>query len=473
MKLYFASGTVFAILIGIAFVLVSYLAAIGVNRIRRSNHYQKTRRPRLGNLLFTLFALLYILHTLLIPTDSLHQYDACTDQYGNCYVFDYTDSSHRRSGDPSESAARIMKFDYSGKLQWNRLYSGGEFLPLSFFAIAGPKAGIYLCTLPPVGSPNNNVHLIRLDPEVQILWERVIETNAFDTRFFQDHLRVMGTRADQRLYQDYDIETGQLLSSTALSHEILNPKRYTKLDLHIDSGGDFIVWAYYDRYSVIAKLSAADQQSQSPDDQPSQPLWEYRIDKVDSAENVEIIRTSTALDQQDCLYSAGYYSIEAYLEKYSPEGTLLWTKELTPGQRGDTNRITDIRFIQSDSIDSAGSAYVVMEHYKAYQPEQKKYSLIKIAGDGSVVWSQLVETPFEFDTDGAGNAYLFSLSPGRGPVSIVKYGPDGRQLWKAHSLRPDWILWIFKLTGIALFVWQLLRAKRPNRTADEVEEVLP
>lgn len=86
MKLYFASETILAILIGSTFVLVSYLAAIWVNRIRRSNHYQKFQRPRLGNLLFTSFSLLLILHTLLIPIDSLQQYVACADQYGNCYI---------------------------------------------------------------------------------------------------------------------------------------------------------------------------------------------------------------------------------------------------------------------------------------------------------------------------------------------------------------------------------------------------
>ena len=236
-------------------------------------------------------------------------------------------------------------------------------------------------------------------------------------------------------YSDYDIETGQLLGSTAHFNWIINEGFPEDLDFSITSSDDAILTAYFDTKTVLAKF-----------DPDHQQLYEITLD------NTAINRSSAALDHQYCLYIAGSYGVDAYLEKHAPDGTLMSTNALTPGKHGETNRVRSIHIAADDSV------YALVAHHQAAQPDKGKYSLIKVTSDGSIAWAKTI-----------GNAYLFSLNSKRGPVSIVKYSPDGWQLWKAHSLRPDWILWIFKLTGIALFVWQILKAKRPNRTADKVE----
>ena len=131
---------------------------------------------------------------------------------------------------------------------------------------------------------------------------------------------------------------------------------------------------------------------------------------------------------------------DAFLRKYAPAGTELWTRQFGYPDSSDE--------ADSVAVDAEGNVYVVdstdstpegkMDH------AERKTFLRKYDSAGRELWSRLFEEPFNFVTsvvtDGVGNVYVAGSTTGgkvTGDAVIVKYDSNGEELWTRQFGSPQ------------------------------------
>lgn len=442
MKFYSTPELVAAATALVLFIMTGYLI---------DNESGRSRKSLLRKFVF--FACLVFAMWWTFPTfaASIFFDTAGTDQNGSTYAF---------ASNYGLSAIRIMKFDHSGKLLWIKQYAEDEFGSYPRLLTFDPEGCIYVWTY---SNPleNEDCYLLKLNPNGGLLWKKFMNNDIYDVRnihdihFDQDRIRIVSATYAEVTYHDYNAETGQVLSTTALSRGIVSEERYNNLDIHIDSNGDTILSAYYDTKTVLAKF-----------DPDHQKIYEVALD------NTAITHTSAAMDRQNCLYIAGSNSIEAYLEKYSPDGTLMSTNEITLGEHGETDRINIIRIAEDDSV------YALVLHHKTAKPNESMYSLVKVTADGSIAWTKTIgagnirgrSIHYFFDLDRTGNVYLTREQKYLGLVSTVKYDTAGCRLWKTTSISMDEIRMIWLLIVVPLLSFSRKRSAKRRETMMIIEE---
>lgn len=123
--------------------------------------------------------------------------------------------------------------------------------------------------------------------------------------------------------------------------------------------------------------------------------------------------------------------------KYSPDGDLLWQHRYDGPGVGDEE-------LEALAVDAAGNTYVTGRSTLA--GTQADMATLKYDREGRRLWLARYNTPGDrYDSgqdlvvDGPGNVYVAGTSiseNGLGDIVVVKYDPDGSQLWDARFDRP-------------------------------------
>jgi hypothetical protein len=134
---------------------------------------------------------------------------------------------------------------------------------------------------------------------------------------------------------------------------------------------------------------------------------------------------------------------DAFLAKYSPAGSLLWTAQLGTGNYESAFGV---------SVDGSGNAYITgYTSGNLGGPNQGGYDafLAKYSPAGELVWTAQLGTAggvfaYGVSVDGSGNAYITGLtggnlggpSQGQGDAFLAKYSSAGGLLWTAQLGTP-------------------------------------
>jgi hypothetical protein len=162
-------------------------------------------------------------------------------------------------------------------------------------------------------------------------------------------------------------------------------------------------------------------------------LWEKQVNNdfddyindiaVDSRGNIFIIGVSQ---------SPGPSSFGFFLFKYSSQGQLLWKKRLGDF-RGDDFRGEDV------AVDSGGNVFATGNILKNGTYDSDNLSIVKYSPQGKVLWKKKLLDRNDYSTfqseieiDSHGNVFITAekTETGKTDAFIVKYSPQGKLLWK-------------------------------------------
>ena len=135
-------------------------------------------------------------------------------------------------------------------------------------------------------------------------------------------------------------------------------------------------------------------------------------------------------------FFAGFISNVPKLGKYSPTGTELWVADLP--NAANSERIVELM------VDNQGDAFVLYES----SAEEGPYTLAKVGGDGSVLWSEVIIFAMDWTNrylgfpnmalDDAGKVYIVTEQGNeqqhKAEVLLAVYASDGELVWEKHSL---------------------------------------
>jgi uncharacterized delta-60 repeat protein len=153
--------------------------------------------------------------------------------------------------------------------------------------------------------------------------------------------------------------------------------------------------------------------------------------------------SAIALDIQGNVYVTGFshgtnsgYDPDFATVKYSPEGTELWVARYN----AHTNPVSTADIPHAMLVNGAGQVYVTGG---SVSPQgSMDFLTIKYDTSGTQLWVRRYNSPAlrvdsanSIGIDGFGNIYVGGISErydGGHDVAVVKYAPDGTQLWASH-----------------------------------------
>lgn len=201
-------------------------------------------------------------------------------------------------------------------------------------------------------------------------------------------------------------------------------------DIAVDASGNSIAVGYEnDKDALVTKL-----------DPSGNLLWQTAYNG--GADEVDIFY-AVALDAANYIYTTGLSQEigtgwDIVTCKYSPDGTLMWSKLKNGSSNIEENGI-DIAIDQEGNIYTAG--------YIDQLETAQDYCLIKYDTDGNELWmatwsgeSALSDVIYEIVIDANGNILVNGRSDGGGEnyddFTTAKYSPDGTLLWinKYHQI---------------------------------------
>ena len=154
----------------------------------------------------------------------------------------------------------------------------------------------------------------------------------------------------------------------------------------------------------------------------------------------EDLALALALDSARNVYVTGYSqgigtSYDYATVKYDCDGNELWV-----ARYDGPESLFDVAF--AVVVDDMSNVYVTgYSRRGGTWPEYADFATVKYDTDGNQLWVALYNGPGVYDDlgralalDGSGNLYVVgdSAAPGHRALTIVKYSPDGDQLWEAR-----------------------------------------
>ncbi len=346
---------------------------------------------------------------------------------------------------------KIMKFDDTGRLKWVKGYPfDASALYNAKFLTDDENSNIYigfernaednsyLLKRNADGKPAYS-YLAKVDSDGKVIWDAssVAKVNAMQAA--GGKLRLLGiSESGDIAAEAFGLEDGES------GQPLFVPVRFGYLNtVCVDEAGDIL--CLNNITGTLSKFTPAGDQ-----------LW------VTGMTSDAMVVVS---DRESNVFVGGGALRSAAIQKYNPDGAVLWSTTFQPVESGASNYILDI------SIDYGGNAYaagyVRMSAATEGQIQEGSSFLAKISPAGELLWVKTEVFPKasnlfrykQFDVDQSGNVYLTDGGSWFGGTSLTKLDTEGKQIWKTVTPGLNLVLTIMVLALALLNLIPKLKEK--------------
>ena len=320
-----------------------------------------------------------------------YSYGVATDSRGNVFISGYTTGvlagSNKGSG-----GAWVAKYSPNGSLLWTRQLSFDYFYEGSYGVATDSRGNVFIAGTS--GDIEFHAWVAKYSPNGSLLWTRQLGRYGYN--------RSSGVATDSQ-------------GNVFISGE-------TEDSLAGDNKGKFDAWVA--KYSPNGSLLWIQQLGTLSFD------YSYGV-ATDSQGNVFISGATTGV-----LAASNRGKIDAWVAKYSPNGSFLWTRQL--GTSSDD-------YSYGVATDSRGNVFISGETRGALAGSsngQPDAWVAKYGPNGLLLWIQQLgtssgDTSYGAATDSQGNVFisgetrgaLAGSSNGQPDAWVAKYSPNGKLLW--------------------------------------------